>query len=61
MGLVVFLQILIKNAGSKKRYDEQKINFKIENIEEENILELIKTMHRYKKGLDQEFLINENN
>ena len=54
------IDILLKNAGSKKRYDEQKINFKIENIEEENILELIKTMHRYKKGLDQEFLIIDN-
>jgi hypothetical protein len=50
---------LIKNAGSKKRYDEQKINFDHNNVTEENLLNLIDSLHRHKKGLDQEMLINE--
>ena len=49
---------LIIKAGSKKRYDEQKINFDIKSITEENLLTLINTLHRHKKGLDQEMLIN---
>ena len=49
---------LIIKAGSKKRYDEQKISFDIKSITEENLLSLINTLHRYKKGLDQEMLIN---
>lgn len=49
---------LIKKSGSKKRYDEQKINFDINGIKEENVLELIATIHMHKKGLDQEIFIN---
>ena len=49
---------LIIKAGSKKRYDEQKINFDIKSVTEENLLTLINTLHRHKKGLDQEMLIN---
>ncbi len=48
---------LIKNSGSKKRYDEQKINFDISKIKEENLLELIASIHNHKKGLDQEIFI----
>ena len=50
---------LIKNSGSKKRYDEQKISFDINKIKEENVLTLIASIHKYKKGLDQEIFINE--
>lgn len=50
---------LIKKSGSKKRYDEQKINFDINEIMEENISKLIACIHRHKKGLDQEIFINE--
>ncbi len=48
---------LIKNSGNKKRYDEQKINFDISKIKEENLLELIASIHNHKKGLDQEIFI----
>lgn len=50
---------LISNNGNKKRYDEQKINFELKSIREEKLLELINTIHKYRKGLDQEILINE--
>ena len=49
----------IKKSGSKKRYDEQKINFDIGKIKEENLLQLLDSIHRHKKGLDQEIFINE--
>lgn len=45
---------LIKEFGSKKRYDEQKINFNVTSIQEKNLLQLIGIIHKYKKGLDQE-------
>jgi hypothetical protein len=50
---------IIKESGSKKRYDEQKINFDIRKIKEENLLQLLDSIHRHKKGLDQEIFINE--
>ncbi len=50
---------LIADFGNKKRYDEQKINFEVKSIREENILQLIDSIHKYRKGLDQEILINE--
>lgn len=49
----------IKDSGSKKRYDTQKINFDINSIKEENLLRLIVSIHKHKKGLDQEIFINE--
>jgi hypothetical protein len=49
---------LIADNGNKKRYDEQKINFEVKSIREKNILQLIDTIHKYKKGLDQEILIS---
>ena len=49
---------MIKNSGNKERYNKQKINFDINNISENNLLELIRTIHKYKKGLDQEIFIN---
>lgn len=49
---------LIKKYGSKKRYDEQKINFDISTIKEENVLNIIASINKYKKGLDQEIFIN---
>ena len=48
---------LIATNGNKKRYDEQKINFDVKSIEEEKLLQLIDTIHKYRKGLDQEILI----
>lgn len=51
------IENLIDKHGNKSRYDQQKINFNIENIEEERIVSLVKLLHQYKKGLDQEILI----
>jgi len=53
------IDILIKNLGSTKRYNEQKINFDRNSIKEENLLKLIASIHKYKKGLDKEIFINE--
>jgi len=50
---------LIRKIGSKKRYDDQRLNFDPESIEDRNILHLIDSIHRYKKGLDQEIFIKE--
>jgi hypothetical protein len=48
---------LIADFGNKKRYDEQKINFAVKSIREANLLHLISTIHKHRKGLDQEILI----
>ena len=48
---------LISKFGNSKRFDEQKENFVIKNIKEENLLQLYNVIHKYKKGLDQEILI----
>lgn len=50
---------LIADFGNKKRYDEQKINFEVKSIREEKLLQLITTIHKYRKGLDQEILIKK--
>ncbi|MCO5248410.1 MAG: hypothetical protein M9887_05625 [Chitinophagales bacterium] len=50
---------LISENGNKARYDQQKINFVVETIQEENLLQLINVIHKYKKGLDQEILIRK--
>jgi len=43
--------------GSQKRYDIQKLNFKTNEIEENELLKLVKLIHKEKKGLDQEYYI----
>ena len=48
----------IANYGNKKRYDDQKITFNIESIREDELIQLIKIIHKYRKGLDQEIFIN---
>lgn len=52
------IDILIKKSGNKQRYNEQKLNFDINSIVENNLLQLISTIHKHKKGLDQEIFIN---
>ena len=44
--------------ASRERYDKQKINFNVSNIEEVELQNLIQVIEREKKGLDQEFFIN---
>lgn len=48
---------LIADNGNKQRYDEQTINFEVKSIRENKLLQLINTIHKYRKGLDQEILI----
>ncbi len=55
------IEKLIADFGNKKRYDEQKINFKIKSIQQEKLLQLIDIIHKYRKGLDQEIFINQTN
>ena len=52
------IDYLLSTYGNKSRYDEQKANFEISLIEEQELLQLIKLIHQHKKGLDQELLIN---
>ncbi|MGG7035867.1 MAG: hypothetical protein ACI7YS_11845 [Flavobacterium sp.] len=53
------IDFLISENGSKERYNKQKVNFDEKTIQEEKLTELIKLIHKNKKGLDQERLINE--
>jgi hypothetical protein len=50
---------LISDFGNKNRYNEQKVNFAVDSIKEEKLMKLIKTIHKYRKGLDQEIFISE--
>lgn len=52
------IEELVRKHGSRERYDVQKKNFG--EPEEEEIIRLMDVIHRYKKGLDQEVLINKN-
>ncbi|MFL0076982.1 DUF7281 domain-containing protein [Tenacibaculum maritimum] len=45
--------------GNRERFDNQKINFDIDKINEPKVLELIKLIGRERKGLDQEYYIKE--
>lgn len=47
----------IRLNGNRKLYDNQKVNFKTEMLSEENLFKLIETIHKYRKGLEQEVLI----
>lgn len=47
----------IRKKGNRKRYNDQKINFNIDKIEEPNLIDLILTINTEKKGLDQEYFI----
>lgn len=51
------LELLLVRFGSKNLYDRQKINYRVENIDEPEITGLIKLLHKHKKGLEQEALI----
>lgn len=53
------MEVLLKTYGNKMRYNEQKANFDTSMIEEQELIRLIQLIHRYKKGLDQEVLINK--
>ena len=52
------IENLIYEYGNKKLYDKQKDNFDSKTISEIILLKLIKIIHKHKKGLEQEILIN---
>ena len=52
------IEFLLNNYGNRALYDKQKLNFEQQAIEEENLTNLIALLHQYKKGLEQEILIN---
>ena len=47
----------LKEKGNRKRYDLQKQNFEIDDIDEPELLNLVNLIHKSKRGLDQEFYI----
>lgn len=51
------LEDLIKLNGNSNLYNDQKINFRMDNIDEVSLLKLIQLIHTNKKGLEQEILI----
>ncbi|MRT17508.1 hypothetical protein F3C99_11135 [Vitellibacter sp. q18] len=50
----------LNEKGNRRRYNIQKINFELEDIQELKIVALIKQIHSVRKGLDQEFYIKSN-
>src|SRR5690554_411144 len=55
------IENLIDKYGNKKHYNQQKINFDIDNITEDKVTSLIDLLHQYKQGLEQEILIQQSN
>ena len=47
----------LRENGNRERFNKQKINFKIEDIQEREIINLIELIKLEKKGLDQEYYI----
>ncbi|MFT4802544.1 MAG: hypothetical protein ACI93N_002324 [Flavobacteriaceae bacterium] len=50
----------LRNDGNRKRFDNQKVNFKIDKIQESRVIDLIELIKKEKKGLDQEYYIETN-
>ena len=48
------IEYLIRTYGNYNRYNRQKLHVDPADIQEEGLKELIKMIHRQKKGLDQE-------
>jgi len=55
------IENLFQMHGNKDLYDKQKSKFDMKYINESDLLRLIEIIHKYKKGLEQEILINNNN
>lgn len=51
------LENKLAKFGNKNRYNLQDLTVNTEEIEQESLLKLIAWIHKYKKGLDQEFFI----
>lgn len=53
------IKSMVSEFGNRQRFDVQKLNFKIDDIQEVAIQDLIKIIMFEKKGLDQEYFIDE--
>ena len=51
------IKIILKKNGNRQRFNNQKPNFKTEDIQESKILDLLDLINSEKKGLDQEYYI----
>jgi DNA-binding transcriptional regulator/RsmH inhibitor MraZ len=51
------IETLIQTFGNLGLYNKQKINFDVSSITEQNLINLIEVIHKYKRGLEQEALI----
>ncbi|WP_435135301.1 DUF7281 domain-containing protein [Formosa sp. A9] len=51
----------LKTNGNRERFDSQKINFNLNKLQETKLLDLIKLIQIEKKGLDQEYYIQNAN
>jgi hypothetical protein len=51
------IEQMIENYGNKKLYNNQKETFNDKKINEKTLTKLIKFIHKYKKGLEQEIFI----
>jgi hypothetical protein len=51
------IKSVLRKNGNRERFDNQKTNFKIDEIEESKVLDLIELIKKEKKGLDQEYYI----
>lgn len=47
----------IKESGNRERYDNQRVNFNISELQEKPLLKLIEVIKNERKGLDQEYYI----
>lgn len=52
------IEAKIKAYGNRERYNLQNVNFNIEVIEDKKLRNLLKLIHRERKGLDQEVFIS---
>lgn len=48
------IEPLLSSRGNRKNYENQKIQFEVKSISEENVVKLIALLHKHKKGLEQE-------
>jgi len=53
------IEVNLNKNGNRERYNNQKVNFNINEIKETELLKLIDIINNQKKGLDQEYYISE--
>jgi hypothetical protein len=51
------IENVLKEYGNRDRFNKQKINFQIDDIQESKIVDLVQLIMKEKKGLDQEYYI----